>query len=157
MSLNISLELELDRSEPYRNRALQVLLWTLIHLNELHIVQHPETPRLYEAARQGRIRYMREPYGYEQWITIPKVLKQGGADCEDLCAWRVAELRVRDRVPARPSWRPRKCQGPDGEFILYHIRVFVPGKGFEDPSALLGMRARGVPVIRYPAHWRYRP
>jgi hypothetical protein len=150
--LNISLELELERQEPYRDRALQVLLWTLIHLNELYLRFHPRTPRLYDAG----VRYMREPYGYEQWITIPKILRQGGADCEDLAAWRVAELRFRG-IGARPSWNQREQQGPDGPFTMYHIRVWIPGFGFEDPSRILGMRRSGVPVIGYPSHWRRRP
>ena len=147
--LNISLELDLERAEPYRNRALQILLWTLIHLNELYLAHHPETPPLYRAG----VRYFREPFGYEQWITIPKIRRQGGADCEDLCAWRVAELR-RKGVDARPAWTHSERVGPRGSYRMYHIKVFVPGRGFEDPSLRLGMGRRDVPVIAYPAHWR---
>jgi len=150
VALNISLEVDLEPDEPYRNRALQILLWTLIDLNVLYLTYHPDTPRLYEAG----VRYMREPYRYEQWIPIPGVLKQRGADCEDLAAWRVAELRVRG-FNARPSWSHHQRKGPDGHpFTMYHIRVWIPGFGFEDPSRVLGMRRPGVPTIPYPSHWR---
>jgi hypothetical protein len=151
--LNISLELEIEPEEPYKNRALRILLWALIHLDQLYLRRFPATPRLYDAG----VRYMREPWRYEQWITVPRVLAQGGADCEDLAAWRIAELRNQG-FNARPSWRPRQLVGPDGEpFTLYHIRVFIPGWGFEDPSKRLGMRRAGVPVIPYPAHWAQSP
>lgn len=148
--LNISLEVDLERDEPYRNRALQILLWTLVHLNELYLERFPGTPRLYDAG----VRYLREPHRYEQWIPIPKVLRQGGADCEDLCAWRVAELRHRG-FDARPSWSHEERKDPDtGEtFTMYHIRVWIPGFGFEDPSLHLGMGGPDVPVIAYPSHW----
>lgn len=147
--LNISLEIDLERSEPYRNRALQILLWTMIRLNELYIVTHRGVPRMY----QSGVRYIAEPYGYEQWITIPKIRRQGGADCEDLCCWRVAELRVKG-FEARPAWRHEDRRGPKGNFRMYHIGVFIPGFGFEDPSALLGMHDRNRPVLPYPSHWR---
>jgi hypothetical protein len=150
--MNISLELDLPRNEAYRNRAMQILLWTLVHLNELWLQHHPKTPRLYQAG----VRYVREPYGYEQWIPIPRVIRQGGADCEDLCAWRIAELRARG-IGARPSWSHHRRQGPRGPFTMYHIKVWIPGHGLEDPSRLLGMKRPDVETLDYPAHWKALP
>lgn len=132
--LNISLELDLDPTEAYRNRALQLALWFLIHQNELYLQHHPETPPLY---RSG-VRYAEEPFGYESWPNIPVILRRGAGDCEDLVAWRVAELRAQG-IPARPSWNFRDLSGPHGEYRLYHIRAWIPGVGFEDPSRILGM------------------
>jgi hypothetical protein len=148
--LNISLELDVEPDEESRNRTLQILLWTLVHLNELYLSRHPSTPRLYESG----VRYMREPYRYEQWIPIPRVLQQGGSDCEDLSAWRIAELRQKG-FDARPAWSHEERTGPNGEpYRMYHIKVFIPGFGIEDPSRLLGMKSRNVRTIPYPSHWR---
>lgn len=151
--LNISLELNLERDDSYRNRALQVLLWTLIHLDELYLKRYPHTPSIYSSG----VRYIREPLGYEQWVTIPEILKQGGADCEDLAAWRVAELR-RQGIDARPMWNHRPIQTPRGVATMFHIRVWNPKRGVEDPSALLGMHDNPptLGVGGYPAHWAIR-
>lgn len=89
-----------------------------------------KVPPLY---RSG-VRYIPEPADKEVFMAIPAVLAHGGADCEDLAAWRVAELRalgidarfVVDRF-VRPDGVPGR-----------HIRVFHSGR-FEDPSARLGM------------------
>lgn len=132
--LNISLELDIDPTEAYRNRCLQLALWFLIHQNELYLQFHPETPLLYDSG----VRYAREPFGYESWPNIPVILRRGAGDCEDLAAWRVAELRAQG-VPARPAWKFRDLNGPHGEYRLYHIDVFIPRIGFEDPSKKLGM------------------
>lgn len=95
------------------------------------------TPPLYASG----VRYIREPWGYEQWVTIPRILAQGGADCEDLASWRIAELRIRG-INARPMWRYFEGMGPNGEpFRMYHILVWTP-YGIDDPSARLGMVGR---------------
>jgi hypothetical protein len=96
---------------------------------------NPRTPKLY----QSGVRFIREKEGEELWPTIGEVIKAGGGDCEDLASWRVAEL-LEQGVPARPAWRHRKVRMPSGqEATLYHILVYIPGKGFEDPSRNLGM------------------
>jgi hypothetical protein len=137
MGLDISLEVDLESDDPYRDRALQILLWMLIHLDILYLQRFPHTPRLYDSG----VRYKREPWGYEQWITIPSIIRQGGADCEDLAAWRVAELRTKG-INARPMWRYHEGTGPNGKpFRMYHILVWTP-YGIDDPSARLGMRGR---------------
>lgn len=149
--LTLSLELELDDNDAYKDRALQLALWFLIHQDELYLKHHPETPLLYESG----VRYAREPFGYESWPNIPVVLKRKAGDCEDLVAWRVAELRQHG-IPARPSWSYRELTGPQGDYRLYHIRVWIPaGYGetnarFEDPSKELGMGGvRDMPPFNY--------
>lgn len=143
--LNISLEVDLIPDDDYRNRAMQILLWTLIHLNELYLERFPYTPGIYDAG----VKYIREPLGYEQWTTIPTIIAQGGADCEDLACWRIAELRMQG-INARPRWRNHPITGPDGmPGTMYHILVHIPGGTYrgraiptmtDDPSKRLGMR-----------------
>ena len=56
-------------------------------------------------------------------------------NCEDLASWRIAELRVRFGVPARPLIIPQLQ--PNGRY-LYHVQVWTPW-GVEDPSRERGM------------------
>jgi hypothetical protein len=58
-------------------------------------------------------------------------------NCEDLACWRVAELRTRFGIDARPTFTSQVR--PDGSH-LYHILVRLPDGRIEDPSRRLGMR-----------------
>lgn len=93
-------------------------------------------PPLY---RSG-VRYRREaapPPGQlrlERFQMIPEVLRNRAGDCEDLSAWRVAELR-RGGVRAIP-WIVQSGQR------LYHVQVRHPDGRIEDPSKILGMRGK---------------
>ena len=106
----------------------------LIFRNTRYLIQNPRTPLLY----QSGVRYEQEPQGLEDWQDIPTCLKMGILDCEDASAWRVAELRVRFGVPARPRIIPQWLED-EGRFD-YHIDVWTP-RGYEDPSVRLGMPA----------------
>ena len=114
-------------------KTLDVMLECLFKINVLYLQAHPEAPWLY----QSGVTYMEEPPGQEDWQDIPTTLKFGIADCEDLAAWRAAELNVRQGIAAKPVWRsfPRK----DGS-TLYHILVEYPDGRTEDPSRILGMK-----------------
>lgn len=61
----------------------------------------------------------------------------GAANCEDLAAWRCAELQVRAGENAWPTfiWKIR----PNGGY-LYHIQVKREDGSIEDPSRALGMK-----------------
>lgn len=83
----------------------------------------------------GSIRYVREPIGRERWQTAEETAARGQGDCEDLAAYRVAELRK---------------QGVDATILirvvrheLWHVLVQWPDGRTEDPSAKLGMGGRG--------------
>lgn len=133
--LKIDLRVTTSENPESRDRILKILLWALIRLNREYLRMHPRTPTLYASG----VRYIREPEGWECWPDIGQVLAMGGGDCEDLAAWRVAEL-LEHGIPARPAWRYRKVQLPSGTIgTLYHILVYIPGRGFEDPSRALGM------------------
>lgn len=71
----------------------------------------------------------------ERFQMIPEVLRTRSGDCEDLSAWRVAELRL-SGVRAIP-WIIRTGAR------LYHVQVKYPDGRIEDPSKRLGMRGPG--------------
>jgi len=84
----------------------------------------------------GRVRYMREPVGRERWQTAYETYQRGAGDCEDLAAYRVAELH---RAGERKATIIVKVVGPN----LMHIMVRRANGAIEDPSARLGMRGKG--------------
>jgi hypothetical protein len=99
--------------------------------------------QLIEASRQGRplpllyssgVRYRRER-GTENWLGPVDVLRLGYGDCEDLVAWRVAELREHG-TPAQPYCYPPRPG-------LVHCVVRMPDGSIEDPSKRLGMGGEG--------------
>jgi hypothetical protein len=112
--------------------VLGYLLTALTALDLLYLQAHPETPLLYEAG----VTYQEEPPGCEDWANIPMIQKLGWGDCEELAAWRAAELQVRN-IPARAGFT--KQTQADGT-MLYHITVILPDGSIEDPSRQLGMR-----------------
>jgi hypothetical protein len=119
--------------QPLSHATLQVMLNALMHADMLYLLKNPAAPRLYESG----VRYEEEPPGQEDWQDVPTCLRLGVGDCEDLACWRAAELRIRDRVQAKPTfiWKIR----PGGGY-LYHIQVKYPDGRIEDPSRRLGMR-----------------
>lgn len=113
-------------------RKLKGLLAALVIANQEYLKLHPEAPLLY---RSG-IRYQAEPPGQEEWQDYPTLLQTGRGDCEDLASARVAELRVRFGIRAKPYVTHRQAGG----ILRYHIQVRLPDGRIEDPSARLGMR-----------------
>ena len=80
------------------------------------------------------VRYQREAKGQEEWATVPLVLRRQYGDCEDLAAWRAAELQLRGTdARAIALERPRR------KGRLYHVVVQHPDGRLEDPSRTLGM------------------
>lgn len=84
-------------------------------------------PPLY---RSG-VRYRRER-GTENWKNCEQVFRAGYGDCEDLCAWRVAELR---RAGEQGAYAIVVKTGPK----LWHVQVMREDGRIEDPSVILGM------------------
>lgn len=79
-----------------RRAVIQSLLEALCTVNTAYLLLFPGTPWLYDSG----IRYVEEPPDRDDWQDIEETLHRHEADCEDLAAWRVAELRVRCREPA---------------------------------------------------------
>jgi hypothetical protein len=111
-------------------KVLTVLLRALVECNLDYLEKHPETPHPYRAG----IQYQREESG-ERWKSIPKILRDGEGDCEDLAAYLAAYWAFHGQKPVRVVVRWR--QMPSGGRLY---PVLVKGqKGYEDPSKRLGM------------------
>lgn len=110
--------------------------------NEVYLKYNPRTPMLYESG----VVYKREPWAgeYEDFATIPQMLERKWGDCDDLAAWRVAEIRQVQKRPADFICYWRKHTN------VWHLQVRSwkdaedrrrnpDGGDVEDPSRLLGM------------------
>lgn len=73
--------------------------------------------------------------GGEIFREIPRIIENGGGDCDNVASWRAAELRQLG-IEAKPyiTWRTR----PDGG-MTYHVVTMWPDGTIEDPSLILGM------------------
>lgn len=80
------------------------------------------------------VRYSRE--NGETWLTPSRVLQRGSGDCEDLSAWRAAELRVHGADPTA-----RAVVYRSGPRTWHAVVSRDGGQWYEDPSAALGMRS----------------
>lgn len=92
-----------------------------------------KVPPLY----QSGVRYLGEESD-EQWLTIPYVYAARAGDCEDLAAWRAAELNTQG-VNAFVDVLVRRIDGT----WRGHAVVRLPNGKIEDPAAKLGMPASG--------------
>jgi hypothetical protein len=111
--------------------ALLHLLEALVRINLSFLRANSiKIPTLYDS----KVVYKREPKT-EIWKDIPTTLKAGGGDCEDLAAWRCAELRFAG-IAARPYIKWRKKQ--------HHALVLLPDGRIEDPSLALGMNKHEI-------------
>ena len=124
---------DLDADESLE--ALNILAGALQQIDMGYLRRHPQTPELYSSG----VRYQEERPGQERWQDIPQVLQRGVGDCEDLSAWRAAELNIRSGISARAEVAVSKVY-PDGR-RLYHVFVRLPDGTIEDPSRILGMQS----------------
>lgn len=113
--------------------ALGAALAALQTLNELWLTADAHAlgagfPGLYESGV-----FYRPEKATEDWLTVPDVLERGHGDCEDLAAWRAAELRVSGEDPMARAVAYRS--GPR----LWHAVVERANGTVEDPSLVLGM------------------
>jgi hypothetical protein len=92
--------------------------------------RHP-LPPLYASG----VRYARER-GREEWQTAEETAERKTGDCEDLVAYRCAELWVAGETAARPH-----CYAPRPGLI--HCVVRRADGTIEDPSRKLGMKGKG--------------
>lgn len=83
--------------------------------------------------------------GGETFRDIPRIIENGGGDCDNLCAWRTAEIRHHLGVAAKPyiTWRKR----PDGG-TTYHCITIWPDGSSEDSSLLSGMSPERVDDVQ---------
>ena len=90
-------------------------------------------PRLYASG----VRYRREPLGQESWQLPTVTLQARSGDCEDLAAWRAAELVVTGED------RRAKAVVRIVRAGLMHCVVLRGNGAIEDPSKILGMNGKG--------------
>jgi hypothetical protein len=113
--------------------CIKEALEALILANQLYLRLH-HAPALYESG----IRYEEEPAGqpYEDFSSIPVVISRGWGDCDDVVAWRIAELRqAGESAKVRLKWEPDLTRA----VRMYHVMVRRADGSIEDPSLLLGM------------------
>lgn len=117
---------------PLAHKSLMLMLHALFLIDVLWLGNNPQAPLLYESG----VRYKVEPPGREDWQDCATNFYRKEADCEDLSTHRAAELWVRYKIAARPTfiWRQR----PNGT-NLFHIQTTWPDGRVEDPSRTLGM------------------
>lgn len=111
--------------------ALRAATMGLVALNRVIMRRRP-LPPLY---RSG-VRYRIEGVGNENWNTADVVFRKGIGDCEDLAAWRVAELQLAGELGAMPHIIKTG-------FKRYHAQVRRADGRIEDPSRVLGMGRHG--------------
>jgi hypothetical protein len=114
---------------PIHARDLNIFVRALTAYNVRWLRAHPETPSL----RASGVRYVRQNVGWERFLPIPYILAAGGGDCDQLCCWRAAEIRVRQGIAAVPEVIQINER-------LFHVFVRFPNGRAEDISAHLGMR-----------------
>jgi hypothetical protein len=124
-----------DTSDPEIVAAVvEALVEALTIANQHYLAGTPGIPALYDAG----IVYAAETTR-EEFLDVERVRARGKADCEDLSAWRIAELRNAgwDAWPV-VTWQ--EVRWTDGSLrVEYHVQVGTP-HGIEDPSRVLGMR-----------------
>lgn len=148
-------------------RALSACVHAAAEHNLVLLEHHPETPALYDYAKQGRIRYLSEPQGsaYETVRSIPLIIQEGGGDCAHLSGWRLAELWRDDlrqqgrriancKVYCRHFCPDKRCKArvdPDDHYCrncgkpflrpsrMFHAEVRRADGDVEDPSRMMGM------------------
>ena len=161
-----------DSDGPEHFAPLQIALEGMAKVNEWHIARALKQtqkgigipiPPLYASG----VRYQEDPPGHEDWRDCLAVLRRGIGDCDQVVAWRVAELRV-NGTPAEPvlkwQWIPRemmlylygrddrgnynhdravqivtKMIGKAAGCWMVHCLVRFPDGSIEDPSKILGM------------------
>lgn len=97
-------------------------------------LSHHEVPLLYKSG----LKYEKD--SADTFSDIPTILKAGVGDCEDLCAYRVAELRLFGEHRARCVALFQR--NDNNRPLPYNIHILVMRKNgaLEDPSKLLGMK-----------------
>lgn len=110
-------------ADPEELDALLEGLWVL----NCHIMSTREHPPLY----QSGIRYRREPRGHEEWQSASSLISSGSGDCEDLAAYRAAELAITgEDTEARPRVIGTRKPGQ------LHCIVVRGDGAIEDPSRI---------------------
>lgn len=115
-------------------RGLYKTLEALVQFNLAYLHANPRTPTLYSLAQMKQVRYIRDPQGVELWRDIPSIIRNGGADCKSLAAFRMSELRLKGEQ-AQFVLKRRQV----GDQVIYHVLLLRADGAYEDPNSVLGM------------------
>jgi len=115
---------------PPNAATFAALLEGFVRVNQWLLAYHSHIPPIYKSG----VRYQREQ-GTEIWKPAPRVFADRVGDCEDLAAWRAAELRQAGEEGARAV----AIHHPNSR--LWHAVVEREDGTIEDPSKALGMRS----------------
>jgi hypothetical protein len=123
----VAARIAVQSNKPSLDAALEGLVRLNLTMFRVAAQQGRPVPSVYKAG----IHWQRDKG--ETWDTADIVRRRGYGDCEDLAAWRAAELRMQG-IPAAAV--VRASNSPN---VAWHAIVALPGGKFEDPSAKLGM------------------
>lgn len=121
--------------------AFKALVEAVATQNQV-LIARLRLPKMYEVNTGGRVRvrFRNEPWAgkFEEIATAVTVLKRGWGDCDDLAAWRIAELRI-GGIAATCKVYVREHKLGKRKLNLYHVEVRLPDGSVEDPARYLGM------------------
>jgi hypothetical protein len=117
-------------SKAGRLDIIRALVKLLIISDRIYLREHAGTPKLLASG----VRYLRE-VDTENYQNIPRTLELKTGDCEDLAAWRIAELQ---EAGEDAHLVVREYDEPQDE-TDYHLLVGHADGTIEDISAILGM------------------
>jgi hypothetical protein len=131
------------------------LLRIVVASNRLEMRRARKAGTPYPPLYKSPIVYNREPWAgrIEEFADCRTVLKRGWGDCDDLCAYRLAELLEAGERPARPCSRHVSAVAgctacvPGADIRVYwrgpgkpmHVEVRRANGVIEDPSRFLGL------------------
>jgi len=123
-----------------------------VAVGNVFLMQRKRYPTLFGSG----VRWKQEPNAgrYEEIASCRRVLARGWGDCDDLCAWLIAEYRLAgEHATARvyvkfyvgselvsfDEFIAQRAAGRGPLKSLYHVQVRRADQTIEDPSRLLGM------------------
>lgn len=116
--------------------CVRALVSALVTIDILYLREHPLTPPL---IRSG-VRYRRQKLGADRWIDIPRMLETKEGSCEDLVAWRCAELALVGETATPAVLIQDMGMLPTGQpFVLYHVVTRRASGQLEDIAQAHGM------------------
>lgn len=149
MSYSLTVELdavahENDAALPLALEILGLWLWALVNTNIVYMRRlGKQIPILYDS---GIVYDRSEPEGCcedDKWLDCVRVKKRGKGDCEELACWRVAELRFRFGVKAKPHLVLEREEMADLIEHRYHVVVAWPEGLAEYPRTVKRVRLSG--------------
>ncbi len=127
--------MKIELTVPWTLQGVRVACAALTTINVLLLKDAPRVSggRSFPPLYQSGVVYRRQQ-GPERFLPLPIVYARGHGDCDQLAAWRCAELQCAGiNAKAVPYFSAPK---------LMHVIVLLPDGTTEDPSKLLGMRGR---------------